>query len=181
MGEGRLRVELNPRCNGSASAGTSSARYGSSIRCSLLHPPPSFFSLDNTSDGMVLFTFAFRRSTPLNSLPARVLRCFKVMMRRMHAHHREPDNHRFFVPYRIAVRNHLQPAGPNANINFRFVNQNGTVLGLPGYAYIPGLTSGTEVTLVALDPKKPTVVAACSESHNWFTALAQRWHVQADT
>ena len=89
------------------------------------------------------------------------------MMRRMHAHHREQDNHRFLVPYRIAVRNHLQPADPNANITFRFVNHNGTVLGLPGYAYAPGLATGTEVTLVALDPNKPTVVMACSESHNW--------------
>ena len=98
-------------------------------------------------------------------------------MRRMHAHHREQDNHRFFVPHRIAVHNHLQPAGPNANITFRFVN----LLGLPGYAYVPGLATGTEVTLVALDPNKPTVVMACSESHNWFTALAQRWHAQVVT
>ena len=74
------------------------------------------------------------------------------MMRRMHAHHREQDNHRFFVPYRIAVRNHLRPADPNANITFRFVNHNGTVLGLPGYSYVPGLATGKEVTLVALDP-----------------------------
>ena len=103
------------------------------------------------------------------------------MMRRMHAHHREQDNHRFFVPYRIAARNHLRPADPKANITFRFVNHNGTVLGLPGYAYVPGLATGTEVTLVALDPNKPTVVMACSESHNWFTALAQRWHVQVVT
>ena len=34
---------------------------------------------------------------------------------------------------------------------------------------------------MALDPNKPTVVLACSESHNWFTALAQRWHVQVVT
>ena len=95
-------------------------------------------------------------------------------MRRMHADHREQDNHRFFVPYSIAVRNHLRPADPNANI-FRFVNHNGTVLGLPG------LANGTEVTLVALGPNKPTVVMACSKSHNWFTALAQRWHVQVVT
>ena len=95
----------------------------------------------------------------------------------MHAHDREQDNHRFFVPYRIAVRNHLRPADPKANITFRFVNHNGTVLGLPGH----GLATGTEVTLVALDPNKPTVVMACSESHNWFTALAQRWHVQVVT
>ena len=74
-------------------------------------------------------------------------------MRRMHAHHREQDNHCLFVPYRIAVRNHAQPADPNANITFRFA-----VLGLPGYAYVPGLATGTEVTLVALDPNKPTVV-----------------------
>ena len=94
---------------------------------------------------------------------------------------REQDNHRFFVPYRIAVRNHLQPAGPNANITFRFVNHSGAVLGLPGYAYVPGLATGTEITLVALDPNKPTVVMACSESHNWFTALAQRWHAQVVT
>ena len=32
--------------------------------------------------------------TTINSLPARILRCFKTMMRRMHAHHREQDNHR---------------------------------------------------------------------------------------
>ena len=102
-------------------------------------------------------------------------------MRRMHVHHREQDNHRFFVPYSIAVRNHLQPADPNANATFRFVNHNGAVLGLPGYAYVPGLATRTEVTLVALDPNKPTVVMACSESHNWFTALAQRWHVQVVT
>ena len=102
----------------------------------------------------------------INSLPARILRCFKTLMRRMHAHHREQDNHRFFVPYRLAVRNHLRPADPNANITFRCVNHTGTVLGLPGYAYAPGLATGTEVTLVALDPNKPTVVMACSESHN---------------
>ena len=48
-------------------------------------------------------------------------------------------------------------------------------------AYVPGLATGTEVTLVALDPNKPTVVMACSKSHNWFTALAQRWHVQVVT
>ena len=103
------------------------------------------------------------------------------MMRRMHAHQREQDNHRFFVPYRIAVRNHLRPADPNANTTFRFVNHNGTVLGLCGYAYVPGLATGTEVTLVALDPNKPTVVMACSKSHNWFAALAHRWNVQAVT
>ena len=102
-------------------------------------------------------------------------------MRRTHAHRREQDNHRFFVPHRIAVRNHLQPAGLNANITFCFVNHNGTVLGLPAYAYVPGLATGTEVTLMALDPNKPTVVMACSESHNWFTALAQRWHVPVVT
>ena len=102
-------------------------------------------------------------------------------MRRMHAQHREQDNRRFFVPYRIAVRNHLQPAGRNANITFRVVTHNGTVLGLPGYAYVHGLATGTEITLVALDPNKPTVVTACSELHNWFTALAQRWHVQVVT
>ena len=60
------------------------------------------------------------------------------------------------------------------------MNHNGTVLGLPGYAYIPGFATGTEVTLVALDPNKPTVVMACSE-YNWFTALALRWHVQVVT
>ena len=119
--------------------------------------------------------------TTINSLPARILRCFKTMMRRMHAHHREQDNHRFFVPYTIAVRNHWRPADPKANITFRLVNHNGTVLGLPGYAYVPGLATGTEVTLVALDPNKLTVVMACSESHNCFTALAQRWHVQVVT
>ena len=86
----------------------------------------------------------------INSLPARILRSFKTMMRRMHAHHREQDDHRFFVPYRLAVRNHLRPADPNANITFRCVNHTGTVLGLPGYAYAPGLATGTEVTLVAL-------------------------------
>ena len=78
------------------------------------------------------------------------------LLRRTHAHHREQDNHPFFVPYRIAVRNHLRPADPKANITFRFVSHNGTVLGLPGYAYV-------------------------SESHNWFTALALRWHVQVVT
>ena len=120
--------------------------------------------------------------TTINSLPARILRCFKTMMRRTHAHHREQDNHRFLVPYRIAVRNHLRPADPQANITFRFVNHNGTVLGLPGYAYVPGLATGTEViTLVALDPNQPTVVMACSASHNWLTALAQRWHAQVVT
>ena len=102
-------------------------------------------------------------------------------MRRMHAHHREQENHRFFVPYRVAVRNHLQAADPNANNAFRFVNHNGTVLGMPGYAYVPGLATGTEVTLVALDLSKPTVVMACSQSHNCCTALAQRWHVQVVT
>ena len=61
------------------------------------------------------------------------------------------------------------------------MNQNGTALGLPGYAYVPGLATGTEVTLVALDPNKPTVVMACLESRNWFTALAQRWHAQVVT
>ena len=55
-----------------------------------------------------------------------------------------------------------------------------TVLGLPGYAYVPGLATGTEV-IVAQDPDQPTVVMACSASHNWFTALAQRWHVQVVT
>ena len=95
--------------------------------------------------------------------------------------HREQDNHRFFVPYRIAVRNHLRPADPKANITFRFVNHNGNALGLHGYAYVPGLATGTEVTLVALDPNKPTVVMAFLELRNWFTALAQRWHVQVVT
>ena len=61
------------------------------------------------------------------------------------------------------------------------MNHNGTALGLPGYAYVPGLATGTEVALVALDPNKPTVVMACSESHNWFTALALRWQVQVVT
>ena len=79
------------------------------------------------------------------------------MMRRMHAHRREQDNRRFFVSYAIAVLNHLRPADPKANITFRFVNHNGTVLGLAGYASAPGLATGTEVTLVALDPNKPTV------------------------
>ena len=49
------------------------------------------------------------------------------------------------------------------------MNHNGTVLGLPGYAYVPGLATGTEATFMALDPNNPTVVMACSESHNWFT------------
>ena len=84
-----------------------------------------------------------------------------------------------------AVRNHLRPADPKANITLRFVNHNGTVLGLPGYAYVPVLATGTDqlaqITLVALDPNKPTVVMACSESHNWFTALALRWHAQVVT
>ena len=70
---------------------------------------------------------------------------------------------------------------PTANTTFRFGNHNGIVLGLPGYAYVPGLAAGTDVTFVALDPNKPTVVIACSDSHNWFTALAQRWHVQVVT
>ena len=82
------------------------------------------------------------------------------MMRRTHAHHREQDNDRFFVPYRIAVRNHLRPADPKANITFRFVNHNGTALGLPGYAYVHGLATGTEVTLVAVK----TLLAPCL---NW--------------
>ena len=79
------------------------------------------------------FNFSFRKSMARTSwirlsIPSLqfFLRCFKAMMRRMHAHHREQDNHRFFVPYRIAVRNHLQPADPDANITFRFVNHNGT-------------------------------------------------------
>ena len=53
------------------------------------------------------------------------------------------------------------------------MNHNGTVLGLPGYAYVPGLATGAEVTLVALDPNKPTVVMACSESHNACATLAR--------
>ena len=61
------------------------------------------------------------------------------------------------------------------------MSHNGTVLGLPGYAYVPGLATGTEVTLVALERNKLTVVMACSESHNWFTVLALRWHVQVVT
>ena len=173
----KLRIALNPLCNGSASTNPSSVQYGSSILSSLLHPQPR---LSGRDDSFQVF-IQEGTDTPLNCLPARVLRCFKVMTRRMHAHHREQDNHRFFVPYRIAVRNNLQPAGPNANITFRFVSHNGTVLGLPGYAHVPGLTTGTEVTLMALDPNKPTVVMACSEYHNWFTALAQRWHVQVVT
>ena len=148
-------------------------RYGSSIRRSLLHLPPRLFSLDNISDGMILCNFSFRRSMAKTSrihLSIPYLRVFYIVSR-LRAHHREQDNHRFFVPHRIAVRNHLQPAGPNANITFRFVNHNGTVLGLPGYAYVPGMNTGTEVTVVALDPNKPTVVTACSESHNCLPRL----------
>ena len=52
--------------------------------------------------------------TTINALPARFLRCFNTMMRRMHAHHREQDNNRFFIPHRIAVRNHLRAADPQA-------------------------------------------------------------------
>ena len=37
----KLRIVLNPLCNGSASTNTSSVRYGSSIRCSLLRPQPA--------------------------------------------------------------------------------------------------------------------------------------------
>ena len=75
----------------------------------------------------------------------------------------------------------MQPAGPNANITFRSVSHTGAVLGLSGYATVPGMTTGTEVTLTAIDPTRPTVVLACSESHNWFTALTQRWQLQVVT
>ena len=58
----RLRIELNPRCNGSASTSTSSVRCGNFIRYSLLHRPPRLFSLDNISDGTILFNCSFRKS-----------------------------------------------------------------------------------------------------------------------
>ena len=159
----KLGIALNPLCNGSASTNTSSVRSGSSILSSLPYPWPRLSSHGGTSGAMTQEVDGEDiLDTPLNCLPARALRCFKVMMRRMHAHHREHDNHRFFVPYRVAVRNKLQPAGPNANITFRFVSHTGAVLGLPGYATVPGMTTGTEVTLTAIHPSRPTVVLACS-------------------
>ena len=100
----KLRIALNPLCNGSALANTSNVRSGSSILSSLPYPrPPAIeprrhFGRDDSLqrfiqqvDGKDIL------DTPLNCLPARVLR-FKVMMRRTHARRREHDNHRFFVP-----------------------------------------------------------------------------------
>ena len=58
----KLRVVLNPRCNGSALTSTSSVRYGSSTRHSQRPLLARLFSLDNILDGTSLFNCSFIKS-----------------------------------------------------------------------------------------------------------------------
>ena len=112
----------------------------------------------------------------INPLPACILRCFKTMMRRMHAHHREQDNHRFFVP---AARNGcdlLIPMHPCKH----YISLCQSQWHGPWLAWLR-ICTRIGYWHSALDPNQPMVVMASSELHNWFTALAQRWHVQVVT
>ena len=154
----KLRIMLNPRCNGSASTSTSSVRYGSFTRYSLRPQLPRSFGRDNILDGTSLSNCSFRKSMARTSWTQSIpsLHVFYGVSKLgcvvcMHI----TVNKTIIVSLTI-----LRPADPNANITFRFVNHNGTVLGLSGYAYVPGLATGTEVTLVALGPNEPTVVMA---------------------
>ena len=159
---------LNLRCSGSASTSLSSelcsnfTRYG---QRQVIQPrqhfgqDASFQLFMQEDDGTDII------DTTINSLPARLLRCFKTMMRRMHAHHREQDNGRFFVAYRIDLLIRRQASHFALSITM-----------VPYLACLA--TPMYMVWLLAqrspLLRCKPTVVMACSESHNWFHAGTYR-------
>ena len=106
----------------------------------------------------------------VNDLALDTLLRLKLLMRCLHTSHEQFVPGRCLVPYRIAVK-HKPQLSPG--IELALAAHDGSVLRAPLHVSLPFMRTRTIVTLYRVDLSRPIVLLACSEPHNWFTALAR--------
>ena len=170
-------------CNVNGLMGGLNAQFGSFIPLRLLHRRGSDlrdhdqFTSGDADTQAVLAAFVEELSDErvelkcVNDLALDTLLRLKLLMRCLRTSHEQFVPGRCFVPYRIAVK-HKPQLSPG--IELALVAHDGSVLRAPLHVSLPGMRTRTIVTLYRVDLSRPIVLLACSEPHNWFTALARR-------